>query len=220
MPDYDSSNRTKVVGPTGASADQTQGTAAHGAAAVGSPVQVAGKYDTAYGTLDTGDVGTLRLNASGSLIVETAGTGVSGSATFTPAASSHTAGDCNGAAQDFALAAPSGCRLMITDATLSIASGTAQATAWRLYLYNVTPPSAIADDGVFDFTVATDGAAFLGHIDLGTAIDLGGGQWVENRAINKAVKLTGTTVFGYLVNLTTLTTAAVAHRVTLIGVPL
>lgn len=69
----DSSNPLPVAGGTGASAGQTQGTAAHGAAAVGSPVQVAGKYDTAYGTLDSGDVGVLRLTAAGSLIVEPAG---------------------------------------------------------------------------------------------------------------------------------------------------
>lgn len=150
----------------------------------------------------------------------TNGAGANGSATFTPAAASHTAGDCNGAAADFTLGAPSGCRFMITDATLSIAGATAEATAWRLYLYNVTPPSAIADDGAFDFTVATDGAAFLGFIDLGTAADLGGGQYVQNNIVNKVVKLTGTTVFGYLVNLTTLTPAAVAHTVTLIGTPL
>jgi len=34
------------------------------------------------------------------------------------------------------------------------------------------------------------------------------------------VKLSGTSIFGYLVNLTTLTPAAVAHRVRLKGIPL
>src|SRR5262245_37062745 len=68
--------------------------------------------------------------------------GFTASATFTPAASSHTAGDCNGAAAQFSFSpAPvSGSVVMITDAEFEIDGGTAEATAWRLYLYNVTPP--------------------------------------------------------------------------------
>lgn len=141
---------------------------------------------------------------------------VSASASFTPAASSHTAGDANGAAGTFAFAAPSGSRLMITTATLEIDGGTAEASAWRLYLYNVTPPSAYADDAAWDLP-SGDRASFLGYVDLGTAVDLGSTQWVEvgGGAINKQIKLSGTGVFGYLVNLTTLTPAAVAHIVTL-----
>lgn len=175
--------------------------------------------------VDVGDDSTVtpltqgRAAAAASVPVVVAVSGFSAAATFTPAAASHVANDCNGAAQEFAFVAPSACVLLITDAMLSIAGATAEATAWRLYLYNVTPPSAIADDAQFDFTVATDGASFLGYIDLGTAIDLGGGQFVQNVGVNKAVKLAGTSVFGYLVNLTTLTPANVAHAVTLIGTP-
>ena len=145
--------------------------------------------------------------------------GKSASATFTPAASSHTAGDCNGAAAEFAFGAPSACTFMITDAELEIDGGTAEATAWRLHLYTVTPPSATADDGAWDL-VSGDRSSYLGYIDLGTAIDVGSTQWVENHGVNKAVKLSGTSVFGYLVNLTTLTPAAVAHIVKLYGTPL
>jgi hypothetical protein len=140
--------------------------------------------------------------------------GVSASATFTPAAASHLANDCNGAAGTFALGAVSASRVMITGATLEIDGGTAEATAWRLYLYNVTPPSATADDGAWDL-VSGDRASYLGYIDLGTAVDMGSTQWVETSGINKQIKLSGTGVFGYLVNLTTLTPAAVAHIVTL-----
>lgn len=148
-----------------------------------------------------------------------AGIGKSASATFTPAAASHTAGDCNGAAAQFSLGAPSGAVFMITDATLLINSGTAEATAWRLHLYNVTPPSATADDGAWDLP-SGDQASYLGYIDLGTAVDQGADtQWVENHGVNKSVKLSGTSVFGYLVNLTTLTPAAVAHTVTITGTP-
>lgn len=145
--------------------------------------------------------------------------GKSAAVTFTPANTSHQAGDCNGAAGQFSFSAPSGCVFMITDASLLINGGSAEATAWRVYLYNVTPPSATADDGVWDLP-SGDQASFLGYIDLGTAVDLGSTQWVESHAINKAVKLSGTSVFGYLVNLTTVTPAAVAHIVTLTGAPL
>lgn len=139
-------------------------------------------------------------------------------ATFTPAASSHTAGYCNGAAGTFALSAPSGCVFMITDADLYIDSANAMATAWRLHLYSVTPPSAIADGAAWDIA-SGDRASYLGYVDLGTAVDIGSTQAIQNAGINRAIKLAGTSVFGYLVNLTTLTTEAVAHRVRLKGVP-
>jgi hypothetical protein len=141
------------------------------------------------------------------------------SATFTPAASSHVANDVNGGAQQFSAIGLSGRIIMITGATLEIDGGTAEATAWRLYLYNVTPPSATADDGAWDLP-SGDRASYLGYVDLGTAVDLGSTQWVETWGINKQVKLSGTSVFGYLVNLTTLTPAAVAHIVTLHAVQL
>jgi len=145
--------------------------------------------------------------------------GDNASATFTPAASSHVANDVVGGAQTFALNAPSGSLFCITDAELMINTGTVQATAWRLYLYNVTPPSASADDAAWDLP-SGDQASFLGYVDLGTAVDLGSTQWVETHAINKIIKLSGTSVFGYLTNLTTLTTAAVAHTVKLYGTPI
>lgn len=140
-------------------------------------------------------------------------------ATFTPAANSHTAGDCNGAAQEFTLGAPSGCVFMITDADFYIDGGTAEATAWRLHLYNVTPPSALADDAAWDVP-SGDRSAYIGYIDLGTAVDLGATQAIQNAGVNRSVKLAGTSLFGYLVNLSTLTPAAVAHRVRLRGTPL
>lgn len=143
-----------------------------------------------------------------------------GSASFTPAAASHTAGDVNGGAQEFALRDSQGGSLstpstvLITSATLQIDGGTAEATAWRLYLFSVTPPSAAADDAAWDLP-SGDRASYLGYVDLGTAVDLGATQWVESHGINKQVRLVGTSVFGYLVNVSTVTPAAVAHSVTL-----
>jgi hypothetical protein len=173
-----------------------------------------------------GDNIAVKADSSGRLHVyakidttQVAGPAVSASATFTPAAASHVAGDCNGAAQEFALSAPSAGRIMITSASLEIDGGTAEATAWRLHLFNVTPPSAVADDSPHTLP-SGDRASYLGYVDLGTAADAGDTQWIETHGINKQIKLAGTSVFGYLTNLTTLTPANVAHIVTLHAVPL
>jgi hypothetical protein len=142
------------------------------------------------------------------------------SVTFTPAAASHTAGDSNGVAGTFTdMCDEIGGHIMITSATLEIDGATAEATAWRLYLFSVTPPSALADDAAFALA-SGDRASFLGQIDLGTAVDLTDTQWVEVHGINKHVKLAGNNLYAYLVNLTTVTPAAVAHIVTLHSVGL
>jgi hypothetical protein len=138
-------------------------------------------------------------------------------ATFTPAAASpQTAGDVNGAAAEFAFGAPSACRLMITSATLRIDSTTAVATEWRLHLYNITPPSALADGTAWDLP-SGDRASYLGYISFTTsaANDTGSTQWVESHGINKQIKLAGTSVFGYLQNVSSVNIANVDHVVTL-----
>jgi len=146
------------------------------------------------------------------------GKGKSASATFTPAATSHTGGDCNGAAAEFALVAPAGCQFQITDVSLLIAGATVESTVWTLHLYSVTPPSALADDAVWDIP-SGDRASYLGSVSLGTAVDVGASQWVKTSGLTPVFTLTGTSLFGYLVNVTTLTPAAVAHTVTIKGYP-
>lgn len=140
-------------------------------------------------------------------------------ATFTPAASSHTAGDVVGGAQEFALAAPSGCLFLVTDVEIMISSATVQATSWRLELHTVTPPSALADDAAFDVP-SGDRASYRGSIPLGTAVDKGSTQYLKTPGVNTTIKLSGTSLFGYLINETTLTTEAVAHAVRISGTPL
>jgi hypothetical protein len=135
-------------------------------------------------------------------------------ATFTPAAASHTAGDSNGTAQEFKEMCDVSKKVMITSVSLQIDSATAEATAWRLYLFSVTPPSALADDAPF-LLASGDRASYLGYVDLSTAVDIGSTQVVDVNGINKQVHLASQSVFGYLVNLTTVTPAAVAHTVTL-----
>lgn len=136
------------------------------------------------------------------------------SATFTPAATSHTAGDSVGVAQEFAFGAPTASRIRIVNATLRINSATIETTAWRVHMFSVTPPSALADDAAF--TLASgDLASYLGYIDLAQVVDFGDTLYIEANNIQKQIQLAGTSVFGYLVNGTTLTPAAVSHIVTI-----
>jgi len=146
--------------------------------------------------------------------------GFTGSATFTPAASSHVGGDVVGGAQEFVLrdrngAPPEpGSVVKIMQASLLIAGSTIETTAWALHLHSVTPPSALADDAVFDLP-SGDRASYLGSIAIAQVVDLGASLFIDG-ALAKYLKLSGTSVFGYLVNGTTLTPAAVAHTVTLL----
>lgn len=55
------------VGPTGANANQVQGTAASGATAVGSPVQTGGVYNTTLPTLTNGQAGAVQLSSRGAV---------------------------------------------------------------------------------------------------------------------------------------------------------
>jgi hypothetical protein len=141
------------------------------------------------------------------------------SATFTPAASSHTALDCVGAAQNFASIGNSAKGIEIIGASLLINSGTAVASNFRLYLYSVTPPSATADDATWDL-VSGDQASFLGYVDLGTPVDLGSTQWVQVGGLQIPVLLAGTGLFAYLTVSSTVTLAAVSHIVKLHAIPL
>lgn len=144
--------------------------------------------------------------------------GLFASATFTPAATPHTGPAVFGGAQEFALApAPaSGGIIRITGAELRIDGATIETTVWRLHLYNVTPPSALADAAGF-VSPAGDRASYLGGIDIPQVVDLGDTLWIETHALAKTIKLAGTSLFGYLTNVTTLTPQAVAHAVRLYG---
>ena len=143
--------------------------------------------------------------------------GISASGTFTPAASSHTAGDVNGAAATFDLNAPPSSVFEIQSVSLMIETGTIETTAWTLHLYSVTPPSALADDSVWDIP-SGDRASYLGSLAIAQVVDVGATLYIEAHNYNKRVQLAASgDLFGYLVNGTTLTTQAVAHTIKLIG---
>jgi len=104
------------------------------------------------------------------------------------------------AAIEFTNMGPVGGRIEISGCELEIDAAALIGTeaAYRLYLYNVTPPSALGDNAAWDLP-AGDRASFLGFIDLGTPVDLGSTLYIQTQNINKRVKLLGTSLFAYLV---------------------
>jgi len=126
-------------------------------------------------------------------------------------------GNSGGAARQFANVGPSGGSIVITGVQLEIdrldvPSGM---TSYRLYLYNVTPPSALADNAAWDLP-AGDRASFLGYVDIDPPVDLGSTLYVEVNSVGKKVKLSGTDLFGYLVTTGPFTPGnATTYKVTL-----
>ena len=113
------------------------------------------------------------------------------------------------AALTFPTMGPSAGRIMVTSAQLEldITAVISGMTSFTLYLYNVTPPSALGDNAAFDIP-SGDRASFLGKISLGTPVDEGSTLYVETNGINKQFKLSGTSIFAYLVTEGTYTPAA------------
>jgi len=115
----------------------------------------------------------------------------------------YTANDVVGGAIDLGIMGPSASQIIITSALLEprIAAVPAGMTSFTLYLYSVTPPSAIADNGAWTLATA-DLASYLGQIALGTpALPAASSNAliVEQANLGKQVKLAGTHLFAYLV---------------------
>ena len=123
----------------------------------------------------------------------------------------YSAGDVVGGAISFPAIGPAGGEIQVisTDLRADIAAVPAGMTTMRLHLYNVTPPSAIADNGVWDLP-SGDRASYLGFIDLGTPADLGSTVYCQADNIQKRIKLASgeTAVYGYLVSAGGFTPAA------------
>ena len=121
------------------------------------------------------------------------------------------------AALTFTAIGPSAGSIMITAAELEIdaAAIISGETSYRLYLYNVTPPSALGDNAAWDLG-SGDRASYLGYIDLGTPVDLISTLYVQTNNINKHIKLASANLFAYLVTIGTYTpTASRVHKITL-----
>ena len=139
------------------------------------------------------------------------------SATFTAVAAAIGAGDVMAGAKVFTNLGPvGGGTVKIIGASLRVDVNALQASeaGYTLHLYNVTPPSALADNAAWDLP-SGDRAAYLGKIALGTPVDLGSTLWIETHTFNKRIKLLSANVYGYLVTDAGFTPTAVAREVTL-----
>ena len=127
--------------------------------------------------------------------------GYTSTATFTPAAAAYSAGDIMQGAREFTNIGPAGGEVLIVNTRLrvdasAIVSGE---TSYTLHLYSVTPPSALADNAVWDLP-AGDRASYMGSVSLGTVVDLGSTIFVEQTGLTKQVTVpAGGSLFGYLV---------------------
>jgi hypothetical protein len=203
-------------GSSGALASQVQGTAADDSPAVGNPVQVggvavSGAYAPAYAD---GDAAKLAIDgATGALlvlsqpltsadVVTVASSGFSAQTTITRPANTtpYTAGDVLGGALTIPNIGPLAGSVILTNLALmpQIAAIPAGMTSFRLHLYSITPPSALADNAAWDLP-AGDRASYLGYVDLGSPADFGSTLFVQAVQVNQQVKLTTTSLFAYLV---------------------
>jgi hypothetical protein len=99
---------------------------------------------------------------------------------------------------------------------IGIASVPASQTSYTLHCYNITPPSAQADNDAW-ILAAGDLAAYLGPIDLGTPVDIGGALYVRKEVeVGKSdFQLITPSIFTRLVTEGAHTAAAVARTVTM-----
>lgn len=147
--------------------------------------------------------------AMGTVALTSVGFDVITSITRPANVTAYTALDVVGGALDLGVLGPSAkpVQLLTTQLEIDIAAIPAGMTSFNLALYNVTPPSAIADNGAWDIP-AGDRNAFLGLLSLGTPADLGSTLYVETSNIWRQLRLAGTHLFGYLVTVGGFTPAA------------
>lgn len=121
----------------------------------------------------------------------------------------YTANDVVGGAVSFPAIAWQGADFIITSASLAIdiAAVPTGMSGFRAHLYNITPPSALADNAAWDLS-AGDRDSYIGYVDLGTPLDVGSTLYVQSTGVNVQLKAASNTVFAYLVTLGAFTPAA------------
>lgn len=140
-------------------------------------------------------------------------------ATFTPTATAYGGGDVIEGAKAFVGAGPSaGGAVLLVGTVLEVAHTAliASEAGYTLEIYSVTPPSALADNAVWDLP-SGDRASHLASIALGTPVDKGSTLKVEQDfAASKMLAVpVGGSLFGYLVTAGAFTPTAAARKVTL-----
>lgn len=149
-------------------------------------------------------------------------TGYYASATWTPAAAAYGAGDVMSVAQQLSWldkdgAAFQGGELIIRSLVLLISETALQASeaAYALKLFSVTPPSARADNAVWDLP-SGDRASYAGAIPITAPTDIGSSLLTEIENINKQITVASTGItFAELVTVAGFTATATARKVIL-----
>ena len=164
-----------------------------------------------------------RMVAAGSGFTTT-DSGVSATASFTPAAAAYSAGDIMDVAKAMSFtfadgsAVPAGSLIRVTAALLRIDQTALQASeaAYTLHLYSVTPPSAQADNAAWTLASA-DLSSYRGSISLGTPADLGAACFIKTGGLSEDLALTTSGLYAELVTVAGFTATAVARQVQLLG---
>ena len=140
------------------------------------------------------------INSAGSIVADNA-VGYTSEASFLPVAATIGAGDVMTGAKEFTYLGPSSGGEVVIEGTKLVVEHSAliaSEAGYTLHLYSVTPPSAIADNGVWDITTA-DRASYQCSIALGTPVDLGSTLCVHVDGINKQVTIpVGGSLWAYL----------------------
>lgn len=126
--------------------------------------------------------------------------------TRTADTNAYTANDVIGAATgatsavEFTDMGPADGRISIIGASLRIDASAliASEATYNLHLYSITPPSALGDNAAHDIP-SGDRASYLGYVALGTPVDLGSTLWVKQDSLQIPVRLSSTSLWGYLV---------------------
>ena len=121
----------------------------------------------------------------------------------------YTGGDVYGGLQTFSAIGISNSSIIVTSVSLrlDIASVPSGMSAFRLHLYSAVP-SVLADNAVWSLTT-TDRAIYEGYIDIAVPSPIGSSiLYSQNDYINKQIKLSKSTVYGYLVTNGTYTPAS------------
>lgn len=137
------------------------------------------------------------------------------SATFTPAATSHTALDCVGGAVTAKIPGAANRMVKLVGYRFNMDTTTPVTSTWTAYIYNATP-AVIADDAAY-VVVTADNAKFMGTVSIIQCVDFGStlleaqgliaGQYIQMGATD--------TLTIYLQNVATITMEAVAHKLIL-----
>lgn len=160
-------------------------------------------------------------NPSGG-VLSVQGFGYRGTSTVTRPANTtpYSIGDVVGGALTIATIGPANGHIYITDSKfmMNITAVPAGLSSFTLHLYNVTPPSAIADNSPFTLG-SGDRSSYMGSIPLGTPALVGigtGTPYAQQTQLNAGFTMpAGTDLYGYLVTSVAYTPAANSETYTL-----